>query len=96
MDELIKKVAERTGLGEDKARTAVDTVIGFLKEKLPAPIGGQIDNVVGGRRRRYCGQGRRYHGKYRRHVREVGLNFTADDTHSVPAVPVLLDSSEIR
>ena len=48
MDELIKKVAERTGLGEDKARTAVDTVIGFLKEKLPAPIAGQIDNVVGG------------------------------------------------
>jgi hypothetical protein len=46
MDELIKKVSERTGLGEDKARTAVDTVVGFLKEKLPGPIGGQIDNVL--------------------------------------------------
>ncbi len=46
MDELIKKVSERTGLGEDKARTAVDTVVGFLKEKLPAPIAGQIDNVL--------------------------------------------------
>lgn len=46
MDELIKQVAERTGLGEDKAKTAVDTVVGFLKEKLPAPIGGQIDNVL--------------------------------------------------
>jgi hypothetical protein len=46
MDELIKKVSERTGLGEDKARTAVDTVVGFLKEKLPAPIAGQIDNAL--------------------------------------------------
>ena len=47
MDELIKKVAERTGMGEDKARTAVDTVVGFLKERLPAPIAGQVDNVLG-------------------------------------------------
>jgi len=23
-------------------------VLGFLKEKLPAPIAGQIDNVIGG------------------------------------------------
>ena len=47
MDELIKKVAERTGIGEDKARTAVDTVVGFLKERLPAPLAGQVDNVLG-------------------------------------------------
>ncbi|MBC7911063.1 MAG: hypothetical protein H7Y30_11215 [Pyrinomonadaceae bacterium] len=46
MDELIKKVSERTGLGEDKAKAAVDTVVGFLKEKLPAPIAGQIDNAL--------------------------------------------------
>ena len=48
MDELIKRVAERTGMGEDKARTAVDTVVGFLKERLPAPLAGQVDNVLGG------------------------------------------------
>ena len=47
MDELIKRVAERTGMGEDKARTAVDTVVGFLKERLPAPLAGQVDNVLG-------------------------------------------------
>jgi ribosomal protein L7/L12 len=46
MDELIKKVSERTGLSEDKAKTAVDTVVGFLKEKLPSPIAGQIDNAL--------------------------------------------------
>lgn len=48
MDELIKQVSTRTGISEDQARTAVDTVLGFLKNKLPAPIAGQIDNVVGG------------------------------------------------
>ena len=46
MEELIKRVSERTGLSEDKARTAIDTVVGFLKERLPAPIAGQVDNVL--------------------------------------------------
>ena len=46
MNELIKQVSERTGISEDKARTAVETVVGFLKERLPAPIAGQVDNVL--------------------------------------------------
>ena len=48
MDELIKQVAERAGIGEDKARTAVETVVGFLKERRPAPIAGQVDSVIAG------------------------------------------------
>ena len=48
MDELIRQVAERTGIGEDKARTAVETVVGFLKERLPAPVAGHLDGVLGG------------------------------------------------
>ena len=48
MDELIKQITSRTGISEDQARTAVSTVTGFLKEKLPAPIAGQIDNVLSG------------------------------------------------
>ena len=48
MEELVKQVAQRTGISEDNARTAVTTVLGFLKDKLPAPIAGQIDNVVSG------------------------------------------------
>ena len=48
MDELIKRITERTGISEDQARTAVTTVTGFLKEKLPAPIAGQVDNVISG------------------------------------------------
>jgi hypothetical protein len=48
MEELIKQVTAKTGISEDQARTAVNTVIGFLKDKLPAPIAGQLDNVVSG------------------------------------------------
>ena len=28
--------------------SAVNTVAGFLKEKLPAPLAGQVDNVLSG------------------------------------------------
>lgn len=48
MDELVKRITEKTGISEDQARSAVNTVTGFLKEKLPAPIAGQIDNVLSG------------------------------------------------
>jgi len=48
MDELIKRITEQTGISEDQARSAVNTVAAFLKQKLPAPIAGQIDNVLGG------------------------------------------------
>jgi hypothetical protein len=48
MEELIKRITEKNGISEDQARTAVNTVSNFLKEKLPAPIAGQIDNVLTG------------------------------------------------
>ena len=48
MDQLINMVAQRTGISEDKARTAVDTVVGFLKERAPAGLSGQIDSLIGG------------------------------------------------
>ncbi len=47
MNELIKRITERTGLSEDQARNAAQTVIGFLKEKLPAGLSGQIDSALG-------------------------------------------------
>lgn len=47
MDELIKTVSEKTGLPEAQARKAAEAVIDFLKEKLPAPLAGQIDAVIG-------------------------------------------------
>jgi len=48
MDDLIKQVTERTGISESQARTAVETVMGFLRDRLPAPIAGQLDTVLGG------------------------------------------------
>jgi hypothetical protein len=48
MDELIKQVTSKAGISEDQARTAVTTVLGFLKDKLPAPIAGQIEGVMSG------------------------------------------------
>jgi hypothetical protein len=48
MDDLIRQVTERTGIGEAQARTAVETVLGFLKDRLPAPIAGQLEGVLGG------------------------------------------------
>ena len=48
MDQLIKLVQEKAGISEAQARQAVQTVLGFLKDKLPAPIAGQIDSVLGG------------------------------------------------
>ncbi len=48
MEELVKLVAQRTGISEAQAREAVETVLGFLKDKLPAPIAGQIDGLLSG------------------------------------------------
>lgn len=48
MDELTKLVMQKTGLGAEQAKAAVETVIGFLKSKLPAPIAAQLDGVLGG------------------------------------------------
>lgn len=48
MDELVKLVSKKTGLSEAMAKTAVETVLGYLKKKLPAPIAAQIDGVLGG------------------------------------------------
>lgn len=48
MDELIKQVTAKTGISEDQARSAVNTVLDFVKSRLPAPIAGQIDNAISG------------------------------------------------
>jgi hypothetical protein len=47
MNELVKKVTDRVGISEDQAQKAVDIVVSFLKEKLPAPISGQLDSLLG-------------------------------------------------
>ncbi len=47
-NELVKMVANKIGVSEDQANTAVETVIGYVKDKLPQPIANQVNNVVEG------------------------------------------------
>jgi hypothetical protein len=49
MEELIKLVTQKTGISKEQAQAAVETVLKFLKGKLPGPIGSQIDGVLGGK-----------------------------------------------
>ena len=48
MEELIRQVAERTAISEAQAQTAVITVLGFIKGRLPEPLAGQLDGFLGG------------------------------------------------
>jgi hypothetical protein len=48
MEELVKLVSQKAGIPESQAKTAVETVVNFLKQKLPTPIAGQIDAVLAG------------------------------------------------
>lgn len=48
MEELVKLVAQKTGISHDQAQMAVETVLKFVKERLPAPIAGQIDGFLSG------------------------------------------------
>ena len=48
MEELVKLVVKNTGISETQAKGAIETVIGFLKKKLPAPLASQLDGVLKG------------------------------------------------
>ena len=41
-------LTEETGLPEDKARLAADTVVNCSKSKLPGSVAGQVDSALGG------------------------------------------------
>lgn len=46
MESLIKMVSEKTGISNEQATTAVETVVGFLKDKLPGGFGDQIASYL--------------------------------------------------
>ena len=48
MNELIGRVAERSGINAEQARTAVETVVAHLKDKLPEPVAAQVDGLLAG------------------------------------------------
>ena len=49
MDELVSLVMKKTGLPKETAKTAVKTVLDFLKKKLPPPVGAAIDSFLSGK-----------------------------------------------
>ena len=48
MDKLLELVQEKAGISADQAQKAIEAVVGFMKDKLPGPIAGQLDKFVGG------------------------------------------------
>ena len=47
MDELIKNISERAGINPEQAKTAVTSVIEFIKGKLPM-LGDQVQGLLTG------------------------------------------------
>ncbi len=48
MDELVKLVSQKTGISEQAAHGAVDTVLNYLKGKLPPQISSHLDSAAKG------------------------------------------------
>ena len=48
MDDLVKQVTQKAGITEAQAKIAIDTVMTFLKTKLPPQLASQLDALVKG------------------------------------------------
>lgn len=46
MKKVVNLVAQRAGISESQAKTAVDTVASFIKERLPAGMESQVDKYL--------------------------------------------------
>ena len=47
MEDLIKKLTESAGINEEQAAKAIETVVNFIKDKLPPMMHGVVDNFIG-------------------------------------------------
>lgn len=48
MKELINELVEKVGLTEEKATQSVETVMAFVKNKLPDGLSSQVENLFSG------------------------------------------------
>ncbi len=46
MEDLIKQVTDKVGISPDQAKSAIRVVMGFLGDKLPGPIAGQVNKLL--------------------------------------------------
>ncbi len=47
MDDLIKQITDKVGINADQAKGAIQTVMGFIGDKLPSPIASQVNKLLG-------------------------------------------------
>lgn len=73
MHDLIRKVARNTGINEEKAKTAVETVLAHLRSRMPVTVSGYVDEALrdgeatGGR-----GPGRPQTWRFGKQLRKAG------------------------
>ncbi len=48
MDELISNVTQKTGLSPEQAKSAVESVLEYLRTRLPAPIADHLNSMMSG------------------------------------------------
>ena len=48
MDDLKKQVMEKSGLSEAQAITVIETVVKYIKDRVPPIIHNQLDKIVAG------------------------------------------------
>jgi uncharacterized protein (DUF2267 family) len=49
VEDIIKLVTKKAGISPDQAKSAVQTVLKFLKDKLPGPVADQVEGVLSGK-----------------------------------------------
>lgn len=50
MQEIIQAIAQKAGIAEDQAKTAFDTALAAIKEKMPESIASQVDGLLTGQK----------------------------------------------
>ena len=48
MDDLIKLVTKQAGISEAQAKKAVETIMDFIKDKLPGPLASHVQGLLSG------------------------------------------------
>ena len=49
MEDLIKSIADKTGISVDQSKTALNLVLDAIKDKLPPALSNQIISVMNGK-----------------------------------------------
>jgi nucleoid DNA-binding protein len=46
MEELVKKITEKTGITPEQAKATIETIVEYVKDKIPPMFHGQIDKIM--------------------------------------------------